>query len=28
MLAVEWEFLEDLLGSTTWIEGAGPEKEG
>jgi hypothetical protein len=28
MLALEWEFLEDLPGSATWIEGAGPEKEG
>jgi hypothetical protein len=28
MLALEWEFLEDLPGSATWVGGAGPEKEG
>jgi hypothetical protein len=28
MLAIEWEFLEDLPGSAVWIGGAGRAKEG
>jgi hypothetical protein len=28
VLALEWEFLEDLPGSATWVGGAGSEKEG
>ena len=28
MLALEWEFLEDLPGSAVWVGGAGPAKEG
>jgi hypothetical protein len=28
MLAIVWEFLEDLPGSAVWIGGDGPDKEG
>ena len=28
MLAIEWEFLEDLPGAAVWVGGAGPDKEG